>query len=204
MPVLFFASTRALSAASISAVREPAPAIAAAPVIAMAARTIRFAPRPISSPPRVDRRANRADALRDARARRVDDHAIATPRSVVAIDDFLPFGQTQPRHVRRPRLDAASVLDGIGAEDLDLQGGDSGAIRDAAPRGARERPRVDAISNDVVPEPQVVPGDRIGGAIAGVLDGLAGVAQRLLDRVDPHVDRAELARQLAGNRRLAH
>src|SRR3982074_2507049 len=42
----------------------------------------------------------------------------------------------------------------------------------------------------------------MGNAVSLAFDRLSGVANRLLDRVDTQIDRGQLVRQLAGDRRL--
>ncbi len=77
------------------------------------------------------------------------------------------------------------------------------AFRDSAPGAARERPWVDAVGNDRAPRAKIVFRHGVGHLVSLTLDLIASPAQRLFDRVDPQVYRADRSRKLARDRRLA-
>ena len=100
--------------------------------------------------------------------------------------------------VRLARFDAAPVFGRIGADDLDVERGHAGAFRHGAPRGPRERPRIDAVANDRPARTEVVLRHGVGDSASLTFHAIACPAQRLFDRVDPQVDRANRSRELSG------
>jgi 2-polyprenyl-6-methoxyphenol hydroxylase-like FAD-dependent oxidoreductase len=100
-------------------------------------------------------------------------------------------------------LDAATVLVEIGAHNLDVQAANAGTHGHGAPFVTRQRPGIDGIRDDDVPEAQIVFGNRVRDAIALAFHLPSRVPQCLLDRVDAHVHRARRSRQCTGDGCLA-
>jgi hypothetical protein len=139
-----------------------------------------------------------------------NDDALAVPRLVAARRDLGrdlgPGRRREAGHVEAGRLDAAPMLAGVRADDLDLHGRDRRGGRNGAPGGARGGDRVDAVGDHGAAEPQIVGRDRLGDPVAGLIHRAAvrtGVAQRLLDRIDAQVHGADLASERPRERRLA-
>ena len=92
----------------------------------------------------------------------------------------------------------------VGAHDLDVDCVGAGPNRHQPPVPAGQRPGIDAVGNDEPAQAKVVLRDRMGDRIALGFDVEAGPPERLLDRVDPHVQGARAAGQHPGDGGLAH
>ena len=120
--------------------------------------------------------------------------------------DVVPGRLDVPGDVGDPVLDPATVLVRVGADEPDLDEPGAGRGRDGAPTGPALRHGVHAVRDDGQAETQVVPGHPGRGGVPDLrrrVDGERRLHDGLLDRVDPQVHGTEVAREEAGERRLA-
>lgn len=101
-----------------------------------------------------------------------------------------------------PRLHTAPVFLPVRAHHLDVERRDTGLPGDSAPMIARERPWIHTVSDDCVPQTQIVFRDRICDGVALAFDCHPTAAKRLLDGINPQVDGLQGATQLRSNRGL--
>ena len=85
------------------------------------------------------------------------------------------------RDVRLAQFDAAPVFDGIGADNLDVEGGHTGAFRHATPRDPGTQPWIDAVGNDRPARAEVVLGHGVCDLVSLTFHAVACPAQRLFD-----------------------
>src|SRR5208283_4179206 len=94
------------------------------------------------------------------------------------------------------------MFDGVRAANFNFDGESLCFVSCFKPRIARDLNRIDRVRHDGATETKVVFSQRIADAIPGIVHRIrrrSGIAQRLFDRVDPQIYRANLARQFAGN-----
>lgn len=134
----------------------------------------------------------------DCSGRRVNHDAFPLPRPVVAIEHLLPGPPAWVCQV--PGLHATAMFSDIAAHELDLEDANMETIAHLTPRIARQRPRIDTISDDGSAECEIVRCDRLRNFIANAFNGETCSEHRLLDRVDPQVDGAHFFRRQACDR----
>ena len=88
------------------------------------------------------------------------------------------------------------MLPKVGARDLDVHVRRTGITSNALPFPSRELDRIARIRDDSEPQTQIVQGDPISEPVALSLNlDTIEISQRLLDRIDANIDRAQLSRQ---------
>src|SRR5438105_157100 len=151
---------------------------------------------------RCNRFSNELDALLHAFSGRVHHNALTIPCMVFARNNLLPSGQPQSGDIGLSRFRAFSVLIRIGTHDLNFDHFYARTLRDFQPTVACDRERIDGVRDYRSADTQVIHRDGVRYAIAHVVHRVAGhtaISERLLNRVNPQMDGAELASQFAGN-----
>lgn len=141
--------------------------------------------------------SNLRDGIVECRVRGVDDERGMSHRFEFARFDFIPGWQAVAGDVAGAGFGAVTMACRVAAGDADVESAHAGAFGDIAPGVAGELDRVDRIRDHGLAHAQIVFGEGKGDAVALVIHGalVAGVQQRLFDRVDAQVNGADLARQ---------
>ena len=104
--------------------------------------------------------------------------------------------------IRHARFDTAAVFRRVRARELDFEHANARAPGHSAPRIAGQWPRIDAIGDHGPSGAEVVLRHRVCDRVAFPFDTHTGVAECLLDGIDPEMHGADGARQRARDRRL--
>jgi hypothetical protein len=142
------------------------------------------------------------DVLFETSISSVDHNMLAVPRMILARDYLFPTWQPQSENVWFACFHSGAELTRIGTYDLNFHSDRLSASTDFEPRIARNLQWIDRIGNYCPPNAKVIFGDRIGDPIACLIKpyGVRGaISDRLLNRVDPQMYRADLTSQLASN-----
>src|SRR5580704_14524707 len=142
------------------------------------------------------------DGLRNARGSRVDYDMLAVPRLILAGENLFPR-YAQSDNVGWTSFQALTMQLRTRTRNFDFKLTRSGQTRDLSPSVASHSKWIDGICNQSSTEEKIVFGDCVGNAIPRFMKWpvhLAAVTDGLLDGVDAQIHRAELTRQVSGNR----
>jgi hypothetical protein len=135
------------------------------------------------------------DVLFETSISSVDHNMLAVPRMILAREYLFPTWQPRSETIWSACFHSGAVLTRIGTYDLNFHSDRLSASTDFEPCIARNLQWIDRIGNYCPPNAKVIFGDRIGDPIACLVKtwGLRGaISDRLLDRVDPQMYRADL------------